>query len=290
MPPRPRPVKQAAERPYPHAMQIAVIIPAAGASRRYIESARAGGVEAARQKIDEDLGGRPLLQRTVELFNKHPDVGALIVAGPADDDAWAAFRDRHADKLTVLGVTLCRGGRTHRYETVANALKLVPPSATHVMVHDAARPCTSPELIERVVDAARAGHPAVIPGVDVPDTLKRVGAEAVDAAPADPLAGILGAGGPKTTARRVETTIDRSRVVAVQTPQLFERSLLQRAYAQKDLTSTDDAQLVERLGEPVLVVEGESTNIKVTRARDLTLARAILGFKGPSDKPAHLRF
>lgn len=272
-------------------MQIALIIPAAGASRRYIESARSQGVEVARQKIDEDLGGRPLLHRTVELFNKLPEIATIIVAGPADDEAYGQFAFRHADKLAVLGVKLCRGGRDHRYQTVSNALKLVPEGCTHVAVHDAARPCASPQLIERVIDAARAGHAAVIPAIDVPDTLKRVGEKTVPASKPDPVAAILGgdpADGPR--ARLVEQTIDRTRLVAVQTPQLFERALLIRAYGQADLSSTDDAQLVERLGEQIAVVEGESTNIKVTRAQDLKLARAILGFRAPDDKPAHMRF
>src|SRR6185369_11528648 len=118
-------------------MNIAVIIPAAGSSRRFIESAKQGGVEIDRQKIDEDLGGRPLLHRTVELFNKLPEVGAVIVAGPADPAAYEEFKLRHADKLAILGVKLCQGGATHRYETVANALKIVPSEATHVAVHDA---------------------------------------------------------------------------------------------------------------------------------------------------------
>lgn len=272
-------------------MNIAVVIPAAGASHRYIESAKAaGGLETARQKIDEDLGGRPLLHRTVELFNKLDEVGAIIVAGPADHAAYEEFKTRHADKLAILGVKLCQGGVNHRYETVANALKLIPSEATHIAVHDAARPCTPPDLIERVFDAARAGHKAVIPGIDVPDTLKRVSAEAIAAKEIDPLASILGAAVPKPGARTVEQTIDRARLVAVQTPQVFEKALLMRAYAQKDLSSTDDAQLVERLGEPVMVVEGDATNIKVTRARDIALVRAIMGYRGPSEKPAHLRF
>ncbi|MBY0263683.1 MAG: 2-C-methyl-D-erythritol 4-phosphate cytidylyltransferase, partial [Phycisphaerales bacterium] len=100
-------------------MNLAVIIPAAGSSRRYVESARAQGILAPRQKIDEELGGRPLLQRTVELFNRHPDVVVVIVAGPADDASFAEFNLRHGDKLAVLGVKVCRGGAEHRYQTVA---------------------------------------------------------------------------------------------------------------------------------------------------------------------------
>lgn len=271
-------------------MNIAVIIPAAGSSRRYVESAKLGGVDADRQKIDEDLGGRPLLHRTVELFNKLDEVSAIIVAGPADQAAYEAFKQRHADKLGILGVRLCQGGAEHRYQTVANALRIVPPEATHIAVHDAARPCTPPEVIERVLDAARAGHRAVVPGIDVPDTLKRVGAEAIKSQEEDPLAAILGASAPRPGARRVEKTVDRAGMVAVQTPQVFERALLERAYAQQDLSSTDDAQLVERMGEEVVVVEGDPRNIKVTRARDIQLVRSIMGYRDPAEKPAHLRF
>lgn len=269
-------------------MQIAVIIPAAGASRRYQDS---GDGLSARSKLEEDLGGRPMLQRTVELFTKHADVGAIIVAGPADNDAFAQFKLRHSDKLGLLGAQLCQGGASHRYETVANALKLVPASATHVAVHDAARPCTSPELIEAVFDAARQGHNAVIPGVDVPDTLKRVDPTPIVNQAPDPLAAILGTTDQaKPIGRAVSATIDRTNVVGVQTPQVFEVGLLRRAYAQKDLSSTDDAQLVERLGEAVLVVPGDPRNIKVTRASDIHLARAILDLRPPSSREAHKRF
>ncbi len=272
-------------------MKLAVIIPAAGASRRYSQahaSTTGASVDApSRSKIDEDLGGRPVLHRTLEIFANHPAVIALIVAGPADPAAMAAFKDRHADKLGILGAKICVGGATHRYETVRNALEQVPAEATHVAVHDAARPAASADLIERVLDAAEH-HPAVIPGLDVSDTIKRVDEQAIDA-PVDPLASILGAA-PKKNWREVRATVERAGLVAVQTPQVFRVEVLRRAYAQKDLTSTDDAQLVERLGERVVVVPGERRNIKITLPDDLTLVRALMGFKAPGDKPAHLRF
>src|SRR6185436_8811812 len=116
-------------------MRIAVIIPAAGVSSRYIET---GGL---RSKLDEDLGGKPVIQRTVELFTKHDDVGQIIVAGPADPAAFAEFKDRHNDRLGLLGAKLVVGGVTHRYETVRAALAEVPEDCTHIAVHDAARPC-----------------------------------------------------------------------------------------------------------------------------------------------------
>lgn len=266
-------------------MKLAVIIPAAGASRRYSE-----GQDFARSKLDEDLGGRPVLHRTVELFSNHDAVSFIVVAGPADPEAMAQFRNRHGDKLALLGIQLCEGGKTHRYETVRNALAKVPPEFTHIAIHDAARPCPPPELLDRILDAA-ARHPAVIPALDVPDTLKRLAEGEVEEAEADPLDAILGAAGKANRRlRQVGSTVDRTGLVVVQTPQVFEAGLLRRAYAQQDLASTDDAQLVERLGERVVVVEGDPRNIKITRPIDMSLARAILGFSGPAGRPAHKRF
>jgi len=275
-------------------MELWVIIPAAGSSRRYHEASASMGIDRSGfSKLDEDLGGRPVLQRTVELFTKHDGVAGVVVAGPHEPEAFETFKVRHGDKLAMLGVKLCRGGRTHRYETVAAAIGLVPKSASHIAVHDAARPCTPLELIDRVFDAA-ARHAAVVPGLDVGDTIKRVREDnSADHGEPDPLAAILGGGGvsaPKATARIVEATVPRDGLVAVQTPQIFEAGVLRRAYTQKDLSSTDDAQLVERLGEKVAVVPGDPRNIKITRPLDLELAKAILGIRGAGDKPAHQRF
>lgn len=271
-------------------MRIAVIIPAAGFSRRYAEAA---GFDAPRSKLDEDLGGRPVLHRTVEAFTNYdsPDqtLGPIIVAGPHDEQALAEFRLRHGDKLSILGVQVVRGGQTHRWETVRAALDAVPEQASHVAVHDAARPCPSEELLDRVFGAA-SRYPAVAPALEVSDTIKRAAAEAIAEEQADPLAAILGAKQKGQGLRAVEETLDRSRLVAVQTPQVFEVSLLRRAYAQDDLSSTDDAALVERLGERVVLVEGDPGNIKITRPLDLKLARAILGVRGPSERPTHKRF
>ncbi len=277
-------------------MRLAVIIPAAGSSTRYRQELAeggggGGGVEVARSKLDEDLGGRPVLHRTVELFTGLESTATIIVAGPADGTAMEAFRQRHADKLGLLGCRLVRGGAEHRYQTVANALAAITDDAgiTHVAVHDAARPCTPPELIERVLSAAER-HAAVIPALPVGDTLKAV--EDLDGSheEVDPVDAILGAGPRGAPLRVVTRTVDRAGLVGVQTPQVFRVDLLRRAYAQGDLSSTDDAQLVERLGERVVVVAGDPRNIKITRPGDVTLARAILGVRAPEAKPAHRRF
>lgn len=264
-------------------MKIGVIIPAAGASRRYAQDS-----DAPRSKLDEDLGGKSVLQRTVELFTKHDAVGFIIVAGPHDPAAFAEFKHRHGDKLGFLGAALCVGGKMHRWETVAAALRQVPEDCSHVAVHDAARPCTPPDLIDRVFDAAER-HAAVIPGFEVSDTLKLTRQTDRPAEDADPLAAILGGSSRADKMRVVEKTIDRREVFAIQTPQVFKTDLLRRAYAQSDLDSTDDAGLVERLGEPVTVVAGDARNIKITRPADLHLARMILGVR-EQHREAHKRF
>lgn len=276
-------------------MRIAVIIPAAGSGTRYAQS---GGL---RSKLDEDLGGKPVLQRTVEVFTKFdaPDatVAAIIVAGPHDPEAFAEFKERHGDRLGLLGAVLCRGGATHRWETVQAALALVPADCTHIAVHDAARPCFGPELLDRVFRAAGRHH-AAIPAVEVVDSLKRVVQtdEALDEP--DAAAAILGlspADGPRL--RYVGGQVDRAGLVMVQTPQVFSREVLLAAYEDGNIAAaskagpiTDDAGLVERLGRRVVVVEGDSRNIKITRAADLDLARQIMGVRAPEGRPAHKRF
>lgn len=258
--------------------RIAVIIPAAGRSSRFGD----------RDKLNEDLGGRPVLRRAVELFNTRDDVTHVIVAGPHDD--YDAFTLRHGDWLALLGVTVCKGGKTHRYETVNAALEHVPDAATHIAVHDAARPGASQQLIDRVFVAARNAD-AVVPATPISDTVKRVEQQADDLAEADPLDAILGsAGKADTTARRVVETLPRGDLVCVQTPQVFAADLLRRAYAQNDLDSTDDAQLVERLGEDVHTVEGDVLNVKITTPRDLELVRNILNMKPAKERAAHKRF
>ena len=264
-------------------MKLAVIIAAAGRSTRFSQGGTPG-----RSKLDEQLAGRPVLQRTVELFCKRDDVDLVVVAGPAD--GYDEFVQRHADKLGLMGVRLCKGGKTHRWETVRNALAEIDESFTHIAVHDGARPCTPIDLIDRIFEAAQK-YPAVIPGVDVHDSLKRASTTAQVDEDIDPLDAILGdAGKSKVTTRTITGTVDRAGLVAVQTPQVFDAGLLRRAYAQSDLTSTDDAGLIERLGETVVVVEGDPRNIKITRSIDLRIASAFVVNNSESSRAAHKRF
>ncbi|MER6594376.1 2-C-methyl-D-erythritol 4-phosphate cytidylyltransferase, partial [Micromonospora purpureochromogenes] len=133
------------------------------------------------------------------------------------------------------------------------ALAAVPPGPDIVLVHDAARALTPPELVESVAGAVRAGHHAVIPVLPVVDTIKEVGAGEV-----------------------VVGTVDRSALRAVQTPQGFRRSVLTAAHAAAGDSLTDDAGLVEKQGVPVFCVPGSEYALKVTRPFDLALAEHLL--------------
>jgi 2-C-methyl-D-erythritol 4-phosphate cytidylyltransferase len=261
-------------------MRIGVIIAAAGRSTRF----------GAGDKLSQDLGGRAVLLRTVEAFTKRDEVAAIVVAGPPDD--LEGFRSRFGPALGFNGARIVEGGRTERWESIRNALRELPDDLTHVAVHDGARPCVGNELLDRIFAAARVA-PAVVPGVPVRDTLKRTSAETVTAAEDDGIADlILGdLGKASTSGRRVVETVSRENLHAIQTPQVFDAALLRRAYASVDLAgTTDDASVIERLGEPVLVVEGDPRNIKITSSDDLAVVRAILSVAPPADRPAHLRF
>ncbi|MBL4699528.1 MAG: 2-C-methyl-D-erythritol 4-phosphate cytidylyltransferase [Phycisphaerales bacterium] len=271
-------------------MRISVIIPAAGSSTRYNQASTDPlPILGPRSKLDEDLGGKCVLQRTVELFNTRDDVYQIIVAGPYDADAFQSFQDQHADRLSLLGAKIVQGGRDHRWQSVQAAIEFVDDECTHIAIHDAARPATKPELIDRVFDAAKS-YSAVIPGTTISDTLKRVDSDPIeDACDVDQIAAILGAES-KSPVHKVVGAIDRANAMAIQTPQIFERDLLVRAYAQDDLSSTDDAGLIERLGEQVIVVAGDPTNMKLTHANELPLLRAIMGVKKTASRPTHKRF
>ncbi len=263
-------------------MNVCVIIPAAGRSARFGES----------DKLSQDLGGRPLLIRTVELFSKRDEVSQILVG--AQPEELEPFRERFAATLGFLGANVYEGGRIERWETVKNALGHVADDITHIAVHDAARPGASKKLLDRIFEAA-ASLPAVVPGLEVRSTIKRVSAEVDSVGPAedDGIAdAILGdAGRINIETRRVTETVSRDGLMEIQTPQIFERDLLQNAYAQADLSgATDDAMLVERLGEPVFVVRGDVCNLKVTTQQDLKLMRAVLGLKPPEQRPVHKQF
>lgn len=272
-------------------MKAAVILPAAGIGKRFTQGAGQGGLpgeagasgtSGASSKLELSLAGKPVFLRAVELFLGRPEVTQILLA--VHPDRLEEFDLRYGDALRFHGVQVVPGGRIERWETVANALGHVDSACTHIAVHDAARPLTSSALLDRVF-AAAAEHDAVVPGVAVTQTLKRVEPMPESAGvERDPLDAILGDAGKAVQPgdlRRVVETVDRAALVAVQTPQIFEAALLRRAYAElggggQASAVTDDASLVEALGETVVVVEGEPTNLKITQAADAELAGAIV--------------
>lgn len=275
-------------------MNVAVIIPAAGSASRY----QAAG--AVRHKLDEDLGGKPVLQRTVEAFTKFDSdefsIGPIIVAGPHDPHEFAEFKERHLDRLGLLGARLVRGGRTHRWETVASALAELPPGEGLVAIHDGARPCMTHDLLDRVLRAARRFGGAV-PAVAASDTIKRVVESDAEPEEQDRAAAILGLAPTKAGPQRfVAGTVPRTGLALAQTPQVFRHSLLAAAYAGVSGSPTDDAEVVEAYlarsagAGRIAIVEGSPRNIKITLPADLSLARNILGHREPEGKPAHKRF
>ena len=260
-------------------MKVAVIIPAAGGSARF----------GPKDKLSEDLGGRPLLLRTVEFFTKREDVSQIIVAGPKN--SFADFKERFGPALSFHGVTIIEGGAT-RSDSVKNALDNLAENTSLVAVHDAARPAITNELFDRLL-LASSEFCAVAAGLPITGTIKRAEKNSAIVADEDAIAdSILGTSSQATVdAFQIIDTVDRASLWEMQTPQCFELSLLKRAYAQESIEScTDDAQVVEKLGEPVYVVEGDSRNIKVTTPADIHLLKAILGVKGAPSRPAHKRF
>lgn len=265
-------------------MNTTVILPAAGLGRRFAVADR-----AASSKIAFELLHKPVFLRAIELFRGRADVDQILLAVHPDrlDD----FALRWSDKLSFLGVTLIAGSPTERWATVKRALEQVRADATHVAIHDAARPCASPELIERVFAAAqRLG--AVVPGLPMADTVKRVktSGPAQPHAP-DPIDAILGGvASPGADATQILETVPRDGLYRVQTPQVFERGLLTDAYAGLNAENatgiTDDASVLERVGKPVYVIEGDPLNLKLTHPADAELLEAVLNMREAKDAEA----
>jgi 2-C-methyl-D-erythritol 4-phosphate cytidylyltransferase len=215
---------------------------AAGSGRRF---------DAGAPKQTAVLNGRAMIAWSAGVLAQSPRVTGLVVVTPAGSET--SLRDMlPADAVRKMRATVA-GGAT-RQDSVYNGLEQVPPDATHVLIHDAARPCLSAALRDRVIDAL-AAHDAVIPAVAVTDTLIRD----IDAG--------------------VDAILDRVHVAGVQTPQGFRLDLIRRAHRvarERGFKSSDDGSLVLALAEKVATVPGERTNLKVTFREDLAIAEAIL--------------
>jgi 2-C-methyl-D-erythritol 4-phosphate cytidylyltransferase len=203
-------------------------------------------------KVLLPLGAHPVFLHSVLAFASLPEVAGLVLVVPAGEEeqirAWC--RERGAAERVRAIVP----GGERRQDSVARGLSRVPPGTDVVLVHDAARPFVRPDLIRRVLAAALA-HGAAIPGVPVSDTLKSVDA-----------------------AGRVTATVDRAGLWAVQTPQGFQKRVLDQVMARSSepgWEATDEAGLAERLGLPVTVVPGDAGNFKLTTPWDYALAQSL---------------
>lgn len=233
-------------------MSVAGVVAAAGRGERL----GAGGPKAL-----IPLGGAPMLVHAVRVLGAARTVDLVVVAAP--EGQVDQTREVLADADLPVRVVVVAGGAT-RSESVRAALDALGPEVVAVLVHDAARPLVPVEVVDAVADAVLAGAAAVVPAVPLVDTVKEVEGD------------------------RVVATVDRSRLMAAQTPQGFRREVLQQAHADRavgGLDATDDAGLVEALGQPVRVVPGHPDAFKVTRPVDLLLAEIVLSRRRAADEP-----
>ncbi len=205
------------------------------------------------------LAGRRLVEWSIAAFRAAPSVRSIVVAGPPG----------HAHDLGGEGIAVVDGGAT-RAESVSNALRAVESEL--VAIHDAARPFVTAELIEDVIEALQddPGAAGAIAATPVTDTIKRVGATRAGFSPEK--------GGPDA-AFAIEETLDRQRLWAAQTPQVFRASALREAMITHPAAisdATDEAMIVEASGGRVLIHPSSAGNFKVTAPRDLRLAELLL--------------
>ena len=223
--------------------KVSVIICAAGASSRF------GG---DRKKPFVDISGRAAFIRSIEYFAERDDVCQVIAAiSPEDEEI---VKVKWGAALAFNGVKLCFGG-AERFETVAKAMELVKDEAELIAVHDAVRCCLTKDWLDELFKTAGETGAAML-ACPVVATLKKV------------------------KDGKIIDTVDRSDLYEAQTPQVFDAKLLKNAYAKLDSLDkskiTDDAQLVEAMGQAVHIVETDHSNIKITRKNDVAIAEAII--------------
>lgn len=231
-------------------MHVAAIIAAGGRGVR---------LGADRPKQFLEINGRSILDLSISALAASDRIHEIVVAVPQDHleatrSAWTGVGS--APVTFVAG-----GGR--RQDSVANAFAHTSATADLILIHDAARPFVTDDVIGRAIDAATA-HGAAIAAIAVRDTVKQAGASGADGS------------------RPITATIARESILLAQTPQVFRREVLVRALASgAGVEATDESMLVERLGLPVHTVDGDPGNFKVTTPEDLAAARRRSTGGGP---------
>ncbi len=224
-------------------LRVSALVPAGG------RGVRMGG---DRPKQFLAIGGVPLMVHSLRTLQAAPSVEEIILAVPSSERNYCEREIVARYGLTKVSRVVAGGAE--RQDSVGAALAAVAIPADVVLVHDAVRPFLTVDMIERVcTEAARVG--GAIIAIPARDTLKEVGEGAV-----------------------IQRTVDRRPLWQAQTPQAFQRAVLERAHERaraEAYLGTDEADLVQRLGVPVVVVEGSGENIKVTRPEDLVIGEAI---------------
>jgi 2-C-methyl-D-erythritol 4-phosphate cytidylyltransferase len=221
--------------------RFAVILPAAGQSTRF-----------GRDKLQEALNGRTVLERSIEAFTQRKDVAQIVIATSA---LKAAQSEAPGGISSDERIKYCPGGPS-RADTVRNALRAIDKTIEWVAVHDAARPLVSQDLISRTFEGAQQ-HGAAVPALPVHLTIKQ-------------------ATGPLPA--RVTKTVPRHELWAMQTPQIARRAALLEAFDRCPIPLdqiTDDMQLLELEGQEVWLVHGEERNLKITTPIDLKIAELL---------------
>ncbi|HBV87692.1 2-C-methyl-D-erythritol 4-phosphate cytidylyltransferase [Desulfosporosinus sp.] len=222
---------------------IGIVIPAAGQGKR---------MGAGYNKQFLTLMGRPILAHTVGLFEESNAVSEIVIVG-AEGDLSVIEELVHSQRFNKI-VAICKGG-VFRQDSVRAGVRALSTTIQRIVVHDGARPLLTLQAFHKFIDETQE-YPAAIMGVAVKDTIKKI-----------------------DIAGNVLETLPRELLRAVQTPQIFDRGILEDAHdraASAGYYGTDDASLLEWMGHPVQMVEGMQENIKVTTPEDLWLAERIL--------------
>ena len=224
-------------------MKVAAIVPSAGRGTR---------LKTRIEKPYIKLGAKPVLAHTLIALGRNKKIKEILVA-VQKDKIGKAYREI-IQKYNIKKARLLAGGR-ERVDSVYNALRLVSDDIDYVLIHDGVRPFVTDELIEDLLKAA-ARFKASVAGVPVKPTLKFV-----------------------SEGKFIKHTPPRQYFWEAQTPQVFKKSLIIKAYEsarKKNISATDDATLVEKIGIRPKIVMGSYSNIKITTREDLELARIIL--------------
>lgn len=224
-------------------MKTTAIVAAGGRSER---------LPGAVPKQFRPVAGRPVLAHTLRKFDLCPDIDEVIVI--VEEEYLLYTSDAIVDRFEIEKVKKIVPAKTTRFESIGAALENLPSSCEIVVIHDGVRPFVDPELISTGVSVCR-NESAVICALRATDAVKRA------------------------EYGYVLATLDRDRMYLAQTPQFYERALIQKAYrtiAAEGVTFSDDSFVVESAGYKVKIIDGDERNIKITYPRDLELMRFLL--------------